>query len=71
MGCPFLIIVIGLPSSPVLDQLLPYKILSVLAVLPSLTLFPHLPSVIISPANDNKGCILDLSIKVPPISGEL
>ena len=71
VGCPFLIIVMGLPSSPVLDQLLPYNILLVLAVLPSLTLFPHLPSVITSPANANRGCILDLSIKVPPTSGEL
>ena len=71
VGWPFLIIVMGLPFSPVLDQLLPYRILSVFAVLPNLILLPHRPSEIISPANDNKGWIFDLSTKVPPTKGEL
>ena len=40
-------------------------------VLPNLIEFPNLPSIITSPAKDNKGLILLLGSKLPPIKGEL
>ena len=51
VGCPFLKIVIGSPLLPAVDQLLEIVLLD-LAVLPKRKLCPHLPSYIVSPAND-------------------
>ena len=62
---PFLIIVIGLPFSPLLDQL--FKGINGVcgfAVPPNLILFPNLPSYIISPANGSNGWILLCSLNV-------
>ena len=63
--------VIGLPLSPLFDQSLLSVSVVEGTVLPNLTELPHLPSIILSPAKDNKGCIFDFSTKVPPTNGEL
>ena len=63
IGCPFLSMEIGLPFSPVSDQLFCFP--PVLEVFPNLILLPNLPSNILSPANGKIGWIFAYSENVP------